>query len=214
MSARVQFVKLLLVPETLAAITGLITWKKWEKSYLKWFVIYLCIIVVNETCNRFINIKTSEGVNIFREIVVPIEMMFLNWFFYKTLTPNNRMLVLAGIGLYVISWICENTFFAGEGYYFRSLSYTVGNLFVAVYTILFFINFVKTEAFLQFNKLAVFWIVLGMLVFYLGTFPFFGLYNELAKSKTVWAPAAWTAISLDYCMYILFTIGFLWGKPH
>ena len=54
--------------------------------------------------------------------------------------------------------------------------------------------------------------VTGMLLFYLGTFPFYGLYNELAKDLSIFVPVVWVATSLNYLMYIFFTIGFIWGK--
>jgi hypothetical protein len=208
------FTKYLLVPEAIAAIVGCLTYGKWKNSYLKWFVLYLCIIVVSETCNRMINIKSGTGVNYFTLTIVPVELLFINWFFYKTLPPGKKSVVVIGSAVYIISWLMENTFFTGTGYYFRSLSYTAGNLFIVVYTILCFIEFVNSNKILTYKKSVVFWIVLGMLVFYIGTFPFYGLYNELAKNLDIFYPVAWLAISLNYCMYLLFTIGFIWGKPH
>lgn len=214
MSALKTFTVCLITAEILAAVTGCATWSKWKNSYIKWFVIYLCLIVVSETCNRLINFKANSGVNYFTLIIVPIEILFINWFFYKILSPNKKWLIMAGTVLYILSWIIEQTVFTGAGYYFRSLSYTAGNLFIAIYIILFFIEFVKSNKIVRYKKVAVFWIVLGMLMFYLGTFPFYGLYNELAKNLNLFYPVAWVAISLNYCMYILFTIAFIWGKPH
>lgn len=214
MSALSQFAKYLIVPETIAAITGCLTWKKWKQSYLKWFVIYLHVIVVCEICNRLDFIQNNASVaNVFK-YVVPIEVLFINWFFSKAFVFNKRVLIFIGLILYILSWIAENTFLTGTGYFFKSLSYTLGNLFISIYVILFFVEFVKSDKILGYKKMAVFWIVLGMLLFYLGTFPFYGLYNEIVKNRTLFRSVAWVAISLDYCMYLLFTIGFIWGKPH
>jgi hypothetical protein len=209
-----QFTKYLLIIEVLAAIAGCITYSKWKNSYLKWFVIYLCVIVISETCSRMIHIKSENGVNYFTLIIVPIEILFMNLFFYKSLSSNRKILIIIGSALYIISWLVENTIFNKADYYFRSLSYTFGNLFIAIYTILYFIEFVNSSKILGYKKSAVFWIVLGMLVFYVGTFPFYGLYNELAKNLDIFYPVAWVAMSLNYCMYLLFTIGFIWGKAH
>jgi hypothetical protein len=134
------------------------------------------------------------------------------YFFFKALAKNKRTLIIASITLYLAFWVIENTVFTGKGYYFRSLSYTNGNLFIALYAVLFFIEFINSNKILVYKKLTVFWIVLGILIFYTGTFPFYGLYNELAKNLDIFVPVAWVATSLNYCMYLLFTIGFIWGK--
>jgi hypothetical protein len=214
MQSLILFTKYLLAVEILAALVGCITCKKWNGSYLKFFVFYLCIIVISESCNRLIDIRTQIGVNYFTIIIVPIEILFMNWFFYKSLSQNKKILIIIGAALYIISWIVENTLFAKSGYYFRSLSYTIGNLFIAIYAMLYFIEFVNSNKVLTYKKSVVFWIVLGILLFYVGTFPFYGLYNELAKKLDIFYPVAWVAISLNYCMYLLFTIGFIWGKAH
>lgn len=214
MSPLALYAQNLIIAEALALIAGCITWNKWRHSYLKWFVVYLCVIVVCESCNRLNFIQNNASVADVFKYVVPIEVLFINWFFYKTLSSTKRILIITGAVLYIISWIIEEAVFAGAGYYFRSLSYTVGNLFIAIYTILFFTEFVRSDKIIGYKKLSIFWIVLGMLIFYLGTFPFYGLYNELLKDREFFRSVAWVAMSLNYCMYILFTIGLLWGKPH
>jgi hypothetical protein len=144
----------------------------------------------------------------------PLEMLFLNWFFYNTLNKHYRKIVTAGTVIYITVLILEKTLFHYNSYYFQSLSYTVANLFILIYITLFFMELMNSEKILVFKKLTVFWIVCGLLVFYLGTFPFYGLYNELSKNIDIFIPVAWVATSLNYCMYLLFTIGFVWGKPH
>ncbi len=209
------FTQYLLIAEALAAFTGFITWNKWKHHYLKWFILYIGMIVFLESiASLFIYFqKDDEVVFFYQMIVVPFEILFINWFFYKTLAAGKRKIIIAGCIAYVISWLSEKTIFTGTGYYFQSISYTVGNLFILVYLILFFTELVNSDKLLHFKKLAVFWVASGMLIFYLGTFPFYGLYNELAKNLDIFIPAAWVATSLNYSMYFLFTIGLIWGKP-
>lgn len=213
-STLVLFTKWLVAAEALAAISGILTWKKWKDCYLKWLPFYLAVISVLEIVNRTLeHYSKFDTANVITGVEVIFEVFFINWFFYKTLATNKHKIIIAGCTFYTISCIFERTFFIDTGYYFASLSYTVGNLFILIYLILFFIELVNSDKLLNFKKLTVFWIALGMLVFYLGTFPFYGLYNELANDLNLFVPLAWISTSLNYSMYLLFTIAFIWGKP-
>nr|MBK9653417.1 hypothetical protein [Bacteroidota bacterium] len=140
-------------------------------------------------------------------------MLFISWFFYKTLPAKFKTLPVISAALYCATLAIEKYNFDNADYFFESLSYTVGNLFILVYIIIYFIDLVRSENILKFNQLTTFWIALGMLIFYLGTFPFYGLYNELTKNLVIFIPAAWVATSLNYIMYLMFTVGLIWGKP-
>ncbi|HRH47202.1 MAG TPA: hypothetical protein PLP23_00545 [Panacibacter sp.] len=207
----ILFSRLLILAEAAAAIAGLITWRKWRGTYLKWVPLYLALIVCLELSERLLrNFGEIPVASIIFKVTVVTEMIFIHWFFYKTL---HKKIIIAGACIYLLGFLMENFLIQDHAYYFQSLSYTIGNLFILVYLLMFFIELVKSERILVFKKLTVFWIALGMLVFYLGTFPFYGLYNELAKDLDLFVPLAWISTSLNYSMYLLFTIAFIWGKP-
>lgn len=214
MHALFIFTQYLLVTQVLAALVGCITFNKWRHSYLKWFVGYLILISILVACGSLlVSFKKQNDFLIINQIAVAIEMLFISWFFYKTLPAKFRALPVAGAALYCATLAIEKYNFDNADYFFESLSYTVGNLFILVYIIIYFIDLVRSENILKFNQLTTFWIALGMLIFYLGTFPFYGLYNELTKNLAIFIPAAWVATSLNYIMYLMFTVGLIWGKP-
>lgn len=210
----ILFSRILIAAEALAAFTGFFTWSKWKHTYIKWFPVYLLVIVLLELTNRIIEyggrFHISATVNTLASL---IEILFASYFFYQTLDKKNRKLIFTGVVIYVLSFIAEKTWINTSDYFFQSLSYTIGNLFILIYLILFFSELVQSNRLLHFNTFVVFWISTGMLIFYLGTFPYYGLFNELGKNLNLFIPAAWVATSLNYAMYLLFTIGFIWGKP-
>ena len=211
LNALILFSRLLILAEAAAAIAGLITWSKWRGTYLKWVPLYLALIVCLELSERLLrNFGQVAVASLILKVSIVTEMLFIHCFFYKTL---NKKIIIAGACVYLLGFLLENFFIQDELYYFQSLSYTIGNLFILVYLLMFFMELVKSEKILVFKKLTVFWISLGMLVFYLGTFPFYGLYNELSKDLDLFVPLAWISTSLNYSMYLLFTIAFIWGKP-
>jgi len=209
------FTYFLVAAEALAAISAWASWSKWKGSYLKWFAPYLSVIVLLEFSIRILNYsKNYETAAILKLIPVLLEVLFIHWFFYQTLPAKYKNWVMAGAGIFLFSFFYEKFILNAEGYYFKSLSYTIGILFILIYLIILIIDLVKSDKVLIIQKLTIFWIALGMLVFYLGAFPFYGLYNELAKDIDLFITVAWVATTLNYCMYILFSIGFIWGKPH
>lgn len=212
-SQLVLFTKCLVLAEAMAAVTGLITWRKWKDSYLKWVPVYLAAITILETGYHIFAWYKQDAVSgALYEIAVSFEILFITWFFYKTLNNKNRTLAIAGAAVYIAALIAEQLLLPGHAWYFQSLSYTTGNLFILIYLILFFIELVRSEKILVFKKSVVFWIACGLLIFYLGSFPFYGLYNELSKDLSLFVSIAWIAESLNYCMYLFFTIGFIWAK--
>lgn len=206
--------RILIVAETLALLAGLFTWRKWEKSYLRWFPLYLLVIVLLELFNRIMEYNSRFNISAALNILASfIEINFASFFFYQTLESKHKKWVVAGIIIYLLSFVAEKIFNRDADYFFQSLSYTIGNLFILIYLILFYIELVQSSRLLHFYKLTVFWIASGMLIFYLGSFPFYGLFNVLAKNLDLFIVAAWVATSLNYTMYLLFTIAFIWGKP-
>lgn len=214
MKQLILFSQCLVIVEAMAAIAGFITWKKWKHSYLKWFPVYLSIITTLEICYRILELKKeiAESSYVYA-IGIPLEILFINWFFYHTLEKKFRKLIIVGCILYGVAWVLENSLLNNKIYYFQSISYTTGNLFILIYVILFFIELTGSERIMHFRRLTEFWIVCGLMLFYVGSFPFYGLYNELAKDMSLFVPVAWAATAFNYGMYLLFTIGFIWGKP-
>lgn len=209
------YIKCVVIVEMIAAIASILNWCKWKNSLIKFFAGYLSVITMLEASfYLFYHFKQFDIAGIIREMQAPFEILFMHYFFYKTLFTKKKIVILTGCLIYITSLILEKTLLQNTIYYFQSLSYTVGNLFILIYIIIYFLQLVKSDKILAFKKLTEFWIVCGMLVFYLGTFPFYGLYNELAKNIDIFMAVAWVATSLNYCMYLLFTIGFIWGKAH
>jgi hypothetical protein len=214
MNAIFVLYKTLVCFEGLAALIGFLTWTKWKHTYLKWFPVYLATITFIEISYYVLcYLQQYDKASLVQQLAVIIEMLFISWFFYQTLGSNQKKVIIAGGITYIVTLVLEKMLLRGSYYYFQSLSYTIGTLFILLYLILFFINLARSEQILGFVKLTKFWMALGMLLFYLGCFPFYGLYNELAKNIELFIPLAIITLMLNHTMYSFFAIGFIWGKP-
>jgi hypothetical protein len=194
----------------LAGIVGLVNWQVVKKSYWKYFPLYLIIIPFLEVLSYLLRGSLGGKITVF--ITIPLEFLFFFWLFYKN--SQKKKLILIGSLIYVFSFIME--IFLAERInkgYFLSFSYSIGNLILLVFILQYFYYLIFTERILFFYQERMFWVALGLLVFYLGTFPYFGLYNLLlTKHFKLLVSYTWVEIFLDYAMYLLFAASFIWGK--
>lgn len=210
---------LLKILEAIAALTGFIYWKKIKQSYWKWFPIYLLFIVIAEFLGHYLNsheLRTYNK-NLYHYLVIPLEYCFLYWLFYKEHHSLKKLLL--SFGSYGLIWIVDTILILKNAYGTQfpagSLSMSVGNLILLILVINFFIKFLNTDRILQFKTDMMFWVCLGILIFYLGTFPYFGLRNILfLKYKALFWNYTYLFFILNYIMYLLFAISFIWGKPN
>ncbi|MFT3946099.1 MAG: hypothetical protein QM763_03915 [Agriterribacter sp.] len=203
--------------ELLAAFTGIIYWQKLKQNYWKWFVIYLVIIATTELVCEFIgyvlhNRQLNAFVNIYFSI--PFQFIFFFWLFYKWFqNPAKKKLAVAGFIIYTLSLATDFFYFRDKQLWFFSFSYITGNVFLLVLTLFFLFDFIRSEQILYYRSNMMFWVCIGLLIFYLGSLPLFGLWNTLAKNYPAIFNAYWMIlINLNYLMYLCFTISFIWGS--
>lgn len=205
--------------EAAAGISGFVNWRKIKDSYWKWFPVYLLIIVMVELTGIYL----AYGIGWFRlnsqmymYFGIPIQFFFFFWLIAQYLKPyRENKWPLYGAAIYLLSFLIESVLLKGERFWFSSLSYTVGNMVLLVLILLFFTKFIKSEEILRYRSSTMFWVSLGLLVFYLGSFPFFALWNTLRidYNRVFWT-YWYIMMSLNFVMYIFFILAFIWTKPN
>ncbi len=194
-----------------AGIIGFIKWKNITNTYWIFFPFYLVIVALTEVA-RFYWMNIPSVYTILATVIVPVEFVFFFFLFYKN--SQNRITIIIGSIIYIIIFLLETIW--GDlmkSDYFMSISYTVGNLILLIFILQYFYKLIYSERILYFYHERMFWVSLGLLVFFLGTFPYFGLYNLLlTKHFKLLVSYTWVEIFLDYAMYLLFAASFIWGK--
>jgi hypothetical protein len=145
-------------------------------------------------------------------IIIPFEFLFFSWLFYKNL--YKKPIVIWGSCLYIFAYLLEHILFKfKKDYFFFSFSYSIGNIILLIFILMYFYKLTYSERILFFYKEKMFWVALGCLIFYLGTFPYYGIFNLLLKNHyELLVSYTWVEIFLDYTMYLLFAASFIWGK--
>jgi hypothetical protein len=209
---------ILMFMELAAFITGLIYWKKTKGTIWQWFIIYLGFIICAEIICHHLHYYSHHKfyVNkILTYIILPIEFIFLYWLYYQhAKSKRSKLLIIVCSFIYIASFIADQYFFQGKKFIFDSFSYCMGNLLLLLVILSFFISFSKTDEILHYQSSLIFWVSLGVLVFYLGTMPYFGLIHLLYdKYRLIFNFYTYLMFAFNWMMYLLFIIGFIKWKP-
>jgi hypothetical protein len=204
--------------ELAACITGFMFWNKLKKSYWKYFPIYLAVILLTEIAGKFILLvvkDSSLNTALYSYFGMPVQFFFFFWLFYRYFknTSKNKWPLFSAI-IYFICAVIDLIYAGKMNFFVEAFSYTVGNLLLLVLILMFFIEFINTEEILRYRSSMMFWVCLGLMVFYIGSMPFYGLRNTLFKQHPkIFYPYWYIQYGLDYLMYLFFSIAFIWGKP-
>lgn len=203
--------------EIAACITGFISFKKLKNTYWKWLPFYLFFIVCLEFTGRYFASTEQYAANLllFKYIGFPAQFFFFYFMFYKHRYYTNKSgLVVAGGIIYLTSIIIETIFLEKKYYWFHSFSYSVGNVILLVLLLTYFFTLIKGKDILYFSNSLMFWFSLGLLVYYLGTLPYWALRNMLImKYRSVFESYSYVMLVLNYCMYLLFITGIIKCRP-
>ncbi len=198
--------------EIIACITGFLYLKKLQKADWKLLPYYLLTIVTFEFLGRYLSsVGELYKYNpiMFNYISYPMQFLFFFYLFYRhQYFARKKQLIVAGIIIYLISIVADVFVFSKRIYFFHSFSYCTGVLLLLILLLIYFLDFIKGKEILNFSTDLMFWFCVGLLVYYIGTLPFFALRNNLAYNhKDIFFKYAYAGLVLDYCMYLLFIIG-------
>lgn len=203
---------LLLILEYVACIVGILFAYKIRKTYWKWFVVYLIIIAFND----FFVVRIIEIFNITKQqyyayIIIPLQFIFFYWL-YALKSLRNKGLFVAFVILFLFSFVPVEMYFSKLKVVY-SFNYVIGSLLLMILVFLEYKKQIQDDNILEFKTNKMFYINLGVMFFYIGTLPFFGLYNLLVKQLDIWNVYYIYFLVSNCLMYLLFAASFIWGKP-
>lgn len=204
--------------EWIAAITGFLYWHKIKNSYWKWFAFYLLFVALADTGN-YIAIevykykKFDEG--LFTWAVIPAEFLFFIWFYSRRLKGKTAAwLCKLSYALVIAGLLADALLFSGRtDIVFMSFSYTAATIALLIVVINYFVQFTQGDEIMHWKTDPWFYVSIGLFIFYIGTFPYFGLLNTLNKHYHILYDK-YTIIMfvLDQLMYYSFATAFICGR--
>lgn len=195
------------------ALIALCYFKRLTGQHWRVFIYYLVTVFICEVIGKwggeYISFSKTKYYNY---IIIPFQFIFFYWLYAVKSFKNKRLFWIVTL-LYVISFVLSRLFFKESKVYF-SFNYTLGCLLLMFLVIKEYYNQVNSISILHFNENRMFYINLGVTLFYIGTLPFFTFYSLLRAYIQIWN------IYFDYflvsgiVMYVLFSISFIWGKQN
>ena len=206
--------RILFATEIIAFLVGVFYMRSLKRSKFILFVFYLGIIISSELLYDLLLKNNIKFQNLHIYFVIPLEFLFFHWLYYQfSTTREKRRIIVCGV-IYIIAFFIERVFLNDpQKYSFSSFSYTIGNVVLLFVIFQYFIRLINSERILYFYHERLFWISCGLLLFYLGTSPYFGLNNYLYNSyPNIFWKYVYVMYFLNCSMYLLFAASFIWGK--
>ncbi|HHC81052.1 MAG TPA: hypothetical protein ENK46_14320 [Flavobacteriia bacterium] len=210
--------------ELLAALVGTIFYYKYKHTYLKYFLFLLWYIFLSEFFVRYIIdnkidffLHYSKTGIIYTHwvynILDTISFLVYYYIYYKSMSSNEKYknwikkFAIAYIVISILNWSFIQNFFEE----LQSYLFIIGAIFLIIAILFYFIELLKSEKILVFHKNLLFWISIGLLLYYAGNIPFAAELNGYALIPGIHKLFLIVNI-LAIIMYLLFTFGFIWSK--
>ncbi|OAB78594.1 hypothetical protein [Cochleicola gelatinilyticus] len=199
--------------EGLSALLAIVFYLKYKSTPLKYFPILLVYVFITGLLGVYISRNMGPNNVVIYNVFNVIYFLFFYYVFYNVIRKiRYRNWIVIGICLFLLSSII-NLFY--ENFLFESqlLSYAIGAVVLLFCIILYFIEVLTTSRILLVNQEIVFWISIGLLLFYVGYLPIKFTRNVYAfESANTYSTLRMVHLILVILMNTCFIIGFLWTK--
>ncbi|WP_299113066.1 hypothetical protein [uncultured Winogradskyella sp.] len=196
-----------------SAFIGVFYFKKLKKSYWKWFSVYLIIIFIQEGFWAFnTNIDREYRFTYYTLLGIPLQYLFFFWLYaFKSLKKKKIFLIssVSYLFILILAVLFKNIHEA------NAIGINIGTIILIGLIILEFVKQVKTDNILKFKVNKMFYINIGVVLFYIGNYPYHVLGPELHKNYyDIWSIYRTYFLTTNCIMYLLFSASFIWGKTH
>ncbi|WP_090836659.1 hypothetical protein [Olleya namhaensis] len=155
---------IIMVIQIAALIAAILNWKKYRNTKEKYFLFFLVYIVFNEIAGFFIGGENLYIYNIFTIVSVSF---YLFWF--HQILKNKTLIKCFGL-----VFLCTIIYSAVTQDFWGSLwvfPFIPSSIIIIVCSTLFFNNFLNNKKAINYIDSQQFWMVTGILIFYIGFLP-------------------------------------------
>ena len=174
------------------------------------FIPLLALSLAVEIARDFMNLQppAKEYLDLFIPVEYALLALIISRFIYSR---NKRLLILGSIFVLVPLFVYIQFVLAPENPSYKYLDLMIESPFLCAWTILYLFETVKQEEEFEVSKNPMFWISLGNLLFFSGSFFSYGFGSYLASkgNKHMAEIIFWIARILNILLYIFYFIGFL-----
>ncbi len=200
----------IIIFQIVVAIIGSFYFFKYKKTFLKYFLLVLWYIAVNDLLG-FILRNNDYNVTILYNIYYTVVFCYLMFLFRHYVTnKKHKKIILVFISLYIIIF-SVNGFYENYLIEYSKVPYIMGASFLVTSIILYYIDILNSEKVLNVGNNLLFWISTGVLIYYCGNIPFKIVRSYANDLRDV--PVEFLVLCiLTIVMNICFIIGFVWDN--
>lgn len=201
--------------ELASLVVALVMARKLWGSPFFLFIPFLLLTNVQEWGSHYglfsIHKSNSLSLNIFTNI----EFVFYAWFFYRyTEGSDHKRRILILTAIYIILAVTNILFIQGV-YRFHSFSYLIGSMLMVYYVCYFFYALFNGDAYVDLLRYPVFWVCVGLFVFYLGMFTYYAFFELVAVDSILKYIVLFNVLMniFNIVLYSCFSMAFLCHRP-
>lgn len=205
---------LLYFTEGISAIIAVFFFKSVKNKYWKYFAFYLIAIFLFESFGRYgTSFFTFSKMKYYNNLVIPFQFVFFYWLYGVKSLKTTKLFWIFSL-LFVVSFIPSEYYFKGIKL-IDSFNYTFGCLLLMILVIMEYYKQINSDEIINFHENRMFYINLGVTLFYIGTLPFYTFYTILVNDhREIWNIYYCYNLISDTIMYLLFSASFIWGKQN
>jgi hypothetical protein len=203
--------------ELVTGIVGILCYKKYSNTFLRYFLYVLWLVILVEFTVSIL--KRHYGIspnNFVYNVLTSVQYVYYFLLYYKIISIDKYKRWVKGFLItFIVSVVINFVWFQKLHVTaaFHSYTFTFGAILLIVTIGLFLVEILNTEKVLYFKRYLMFWISVGLFVFYTGIIPFvlsLNLLPALLSSDSL----AINFFTLNVVMYTCFTIGFILSRPY
>lgn len=144
---------------------------------------------------------------------VPLEIIFLTWFLLWHLGKKWAIACVVFIVIYLLCFLAEHNQWLLPATNFDSVSYGVGSLFLIAAIIIALLHLFKQTQPGSYFQSSITWIILGMILFYIGGFPYNNFRNyfwSMPGYENLAYTLHYMSQALCAIMYLMFAYAAKW----
>lgn len=198
--------------EGLAAFIAILFYRKYKHTSLRFFSLILVYVFLNEVTAGMIHRYLGSKINLLYTIYNIIFFLFFYYVFWNFVKkPNFRKLIKIAAIVYILACII-NPFYQDFIIRPQLFAYVVGACLLIFCIILYYIEILSTSRILLINQELLFWISIGLLLFYVGYLPIKLTRHYSATDANEFVTLIVVQLILTIIMNGCFIFGFLWTK--
>lgn len=196
--------------EILALIASVVFYSKIKNSPLRWFILFLLMVVTVELTGRYFRKVLHQPNAWLYNISTVLEFLFYTYLFHTHFNRRNHK-TSTKYFLYIYPVLAFINIVFIQGFEnFHSYTMSVGSFFMILFSGFYFAELLKTPVRLKLHQIPMFWIASGILFFYLGNLLYELAFQFIEYNKLDFQHKIFQAINnnLILVLYSFFIIAF------